>query len=187
MHAATKLADSTKFSQSEWMFMDLTILTNFCHFLYFLHIWTYLTSSLFNIFCFRQKEPTEDENEGDKRQSSDWSWTKTFPPVHLKENWYYFTKELLNLHRYFACFLFFFTWSWCLVVNAICPKGGVKMNTRLKNLKKKQEIWGEFFTMWKLWHCFFSLEIKESHWPFYFPKIWFSILPTSCHNFSLNW
>ena len=22
-------------------------------------------------FCFRQKEPTEDENEGDKRQSSD--------------------------------------------------------------------------------------------------------------------
>ena len=51
--------------------MDLTILTNFRHFRYFMHFWTYLTSSLLKNVFFRQKEPTEDENEGDKRQSND--------------------------------------------------------------------------------------------------------------------
>ena len=48
------------------------VITNFRHFRYSMHFWTYLTSSLLkNVFFFRQKEPTEDENEGDKRQSSD--------------------------------------------------------------------------------------------------------------------
>ena len=42
---------------------------------------------------------------------------------------------------------------------------------------------GEFFTMRKLWHCFFSLEITKSHGSFHFAKIWFEILPTSCLNF----
>ena len=134
--------------------------------------------------CFRQKEPTEDENEGDKRQSSDWSWTKTSPPVHLKENWYYFTQELLNLHRYFACFLFFFTRSWRLVGNAIWLKGGVKMNTRLN---RKQEIWGEILMMRKLWHCFFLLEITKSHWPFYFLRFDSQFSLPAAIIFSLNW
>ena len=165
--------------------MDLTILTNFRHFRYFMHFWTYLTSSLLKNVFFRQKEPTEDENEGDKRQSSDWSWTKTFPPVHLKENWYYFTQELLILHRYFACFFFLFTRSWCLVGNAICPKGGVKMNTRLKSWK--QEIWGEIFMMRKLWHCFFLLEITKSHWPFYFLRFDSQFSLQAAIIFSLNW
>ena len=45
--------------------MDLTILTNFDEFMDISHIF-----STQNV-CFRQKEPTEDENEGDKRQSND--------------------------------------------------------------------------------------------------------------------
>ena len=136
------------------------------------------------MFFFRQKEPTEDENEGDKRQSSDWSWTKTFPPVHLKENWYYFTQELLNLHSYFECF-FFYTRPRCSVGNAICPKGGVKMNTRLKSWK--QEIWGEIFMMRKLWHCFFPLEITKCHWPFYFLRFDSQFSLPAAIFFSPNW
>ena len=161
------MADSTKFSQSEWMFMDLTILTNFCHFLYFLHIWTYLTSSLFNIFVLGKKNRQRTR----MKETRDIVATDPGQRLFLLYTW---RKTGITLHKNFkiciailrAFFFFFFTRSWRLVGNAICPKGGVKMNTRLKSWK--QEIWGEIFMMRKLWHCFFPLEITKCHWPFYF-------------------
>ena len=64
MHAVTKMADLTKFRQTERMFMDLAILANFSqilqseislsdltilanvrHFRYCMHFWTYLSLS----------------------------------------------------------------------------------------------------------------------------------------------
>ena len=134
------------------------------------------------MFFFRQKEPTEDENEGDKRQSSDWSWTKTFSPVHLKENWYYFTQELLNLHRYFACFLFFFFYTvlafsrWCNL-----PKRRSKNEHTIEKLKTGNMGWN-FYDAKIMALFLFTWDYKKSL-TFLFPKIWFLILPTSCHNF----
>lgn len=104
MPAITKMAHSTKFYQSEWTFMDLTILTNYSQFrqsgnqlggfddfdeyspfsllhafLDISHLW-----SLFKMFVLDKKEPTEDENKGDKGRSGDWSWTNTLPPTRRK-------------------------------------------------------------------------------------------------------
>lgn len=94
----------TKIHQSEWTFMDLTILANFSQFrqsgnqlggfddfdeyspfsllhafLDISHLW-----SLLKMFVLGKKEPTEDENKGDKGQSGNWSWTNTLPSSRRK-------------------------------------------------------------------------------------------------------
>ena len=40
------------FCQTEWMFLDLTILASFLHFYYCMHFWTYLNSQIYGRDCF---------------------------------------------------------------------------------------------------------------------------------------